>query len=167
MDKPDSSFVHKMVDDLFTPARARLLTKIVEYLRAIPEISICNIMSYRGQFYDKATGEVVQIPSAQAHIPKELPIQAVPTFQGFLNERTELDKDEKAIKQVISLLIEDCHNEQDLRDALPEMLVSFDLKQRFARTREPAFTLTMPRQIDQYNRYYRKICLYASHKLLY
>ena len=73
-----------------------------------------------------------------------------------------------AMTQLYTVLTDKCVNDQDLRDALPDMVLPENLKNRLQRTRATAYTLAdNPAQMARYQKQYRKMCKYAAMRLLY
>lgn len=87
----------------------------------------------------------------------------------LLKDIKQVDDDKQMISQIMHLLIIDCEDEQDLRDALPESLVELSSKlQTLPRTREAGYTIrSNERSVRQFQKMLDKIDFYAATRLMY
>jgi hypothetical protein len=105
------------------------------------------------------------------------PISGRRALHGSLwSEMESLEKDKKLtdsdkgfIQQTLYALLDPCKTDQDIRDALPECLVStLPQLNRYERTRSPAFTIEgNPRALRQYLKILPTIEDYAAARLIY
>lgn len=170
MSKREPSYVSKLVDDLFTAAKAHANKRKTEFMANLSELEPYLFLRFQGKVYRKTTGEQVTIPAAQFNHPaiKALPSHSIAFFSELLNQEQEMERDKVAITQLFTVLIDKCTSEQDLRDALPDMVLPEDLKARLPRTRPAAYTLEgNAMQMARYQRQYRKMCQYAAMRLIY
>ena len=164
------SYVYKLVDDLFTAARAHLNKRKVEFMCSLHDLEPYKFLRFRDKVFCKTSGELVNVPAAMSSLPtiKRLPAHGTLYFSNLLNEEQQMERDKVAMTQLFTVMIDKCVNEQDLRDALPDMVLPEDLKMRLPRTRPAAYTLEdNPAQMARYQKQYRKMCQYAAMRLLY
>ena len=167
---PTPTYVSKLVDDLFTAAFAHLNKRKVALLQSLTEIEPYTHIRFKGKVYAKSTGNVVTVPAKAFNHPhiKSLPQNHIAYFTQLLNEEDEMVRDKKSITQLFTIMVNPCKSEQDLRDALPDMVLPESLKMRFPRTRPAGYTLgDSPSHKRRYDRQYRKLCMYASMRLIY
>lgn len=88
---------------------------------------------------------------------------------SFVNDINKINYDKVRINQALSLLIRDCKDNQDLRDALPNSLVSMVPSiANIPRQREEAYILKdNKRTYNQYMKIRSLIEFYVTAKLLY
>lgn len=98
-----------------------------------------------------------------------LSVSLVPQMEAYLQDERKIDYEEGRVKQALGLLIIDCKNMQDMRDAFPNCLVDIipEIAQ-LTRTREEAYNLLdKPRQYKQYMKLRPLIEMYTVSKLFY
>lgn len=164
------TYVSKLVDDLFTAAFAHLNKRKIALLKSLTEIEPYTHVRFQGKVYSKSTGNVVTVPAKAFNHPsiKSLPQNHINYFVQLLNEENEMVRDKRSITQLFTVMVNPCKSEQDLRDALPDMVLPESLKIRLPRTRPAGYTLgDSPIQKGRYDRQYRKLCKYAAMRLIY
>ncbi|TIN00984.1 MAG: hypothetical protein E5Y34_11045 [Mesorhizobium sp.] len=96
--------------------------------------------------------------------------------QDLVSEMTEITDERQAtqnekdrIKQAFTMVLRDCHDYQDMRDALPNCVQDLIPECRtLERTRPEAFTIAdNPRSYTQYMKLREKIEFYVASRLLY
>lgn len=95
--------------------------------------------------------------------------ELVPEMSALLTDRKIIEADKERIRQALSLVLRDCENLQDVRDALPNGVREFIPGcERLERTRPEAFTLAVnKRSYTQYMALREKIEFYVATRLLY
>ena len=169
MSNTTPSYVSKLIDDLFTAARARLIKQKIEFMSSLHDVEPYKFLRFRGKVYRKSSGEEVSVPAKLFNYPaiKSLPAHGVAYFSDLLNQENQMERDKVALTQLFTVMTDKCVNEQDLRDALPDMVLPEKLKMRLPRTRPAAYTLEdNPAQMARYQKQYRKMCQYAAMRLL-
>ena len=169
MSNATPTYVSKLVDDLFTAARAHLIKHKTEFMSSLHDLEPYKFLRFRGKVYRKSSGEEVSVPAKFFNYPaiKSLPAHGVAYFSDLLNQESQVERDKVALTQLFTVMTDKCVNEQDLRDALPDMVLPEKLKMRLPRTRPAAYTLEdNPAQMARYQKQYRKMCQYAAMRLL-
>lgn len=169
MSNTTPSYVSKLIDDLFTAARAHLIKHKTEFMSSLHDLEPYKFLRFRGKVYRKSSGEEVSVPAKFFNYPaiKSLPAHGVAYFSDLLNQESQMERDKVAMTQLFTVMIDKCVNEQDLRDALPDMVLPEKLKMQLPRTRPAAYTLEdNPAQMARYQKQYRKMCQYAAMRLL-
>ena len=169
MSNTTPSYVSKLIDDLFTAARAHLNKQKIEFMSSLHDLEPYKFLRFRGKVYRKSSGEEVSVPAKFFNYPaiKSLPVHGVAYFSDLLNQESQMERDKVALTQLFTVMTDKCVNEQDLRDALPDMVLPEKLKMRLPRTRPAAYTLEdNPAQMARYQKQYRKMCQYAAMRLL-
>ena len=138
---------------------------IVSFLRAIPELSRANYFQHGGNAYKLDTlTEVVVQQGLITHIPR-IPLNYLNEFKTLYRKKTNLLAESLKITQVMLTVVSSCKTEQDLRDALPEILVMGALAE-IPRTRPEGYTITSELHLQQFNKYRDKLYTYAAYKFL-
>jgi len=116
---------------------------------------------YRGKNYGRGGMRVVRTPS--------LDLQLAPKMSKLLAFQKSVEHDRHMIRQVIFKLLEPCQSLQQIRDALPESLVSLDpLLASHQREQEPGWPLKdRPRDLRQFEKFVEKIETYSAMRYLY
>lgn len=169
MSNATPTYVSKLVDDLFTAARAHLIKHKTEFMSSLHDLEPYKFLRFRGKVYRKSSGEEVSVPAKFFNYPaiKSLPAHGVAYFSDLLNQESQMERDKVALTQLFTVMTDKCVNEQDLRDALPDMVLPEKLKMQLPRTRPAAYTLEdNPAQMARYQKQYRKMCQYAAMRLL-
>ena len=169
MSNTTPTYVSKLIDDLFTAARAQVNKQKIEFMESLTELEPFQFLRFRDKVYQKTSGQEVTIPASASNHPsiKRVPAQKAAYFSELLNQEQEMKRDMVAITQLYIVLTDKCVNDQDLRDALPDMVLPENLKNRLQRTRSAAYTLAdNPAQMARYQKQYRKMCQYAAMRLL-
>ena len=169
MSNATPTYVSKLVGDLFTAARAHLIKHKTEFMSSLHDLEPYKFLRFRGKVYRKSSGEEVSVPAKFFNYPaiKSLPAHGVAYFSDLLNQESQMERDKVALTQLFTVMTDKCVNEQDLRDALPDMVLPEKLKMRLPRTRPAAYTLAdNPAQMARYQKQYRKMCQYAAMRLL-
>ena len=98
-----------------------------------------------------------------------LSVSLVPQMEAYLKDKRKIDYDEGRVKQALGLLIIDCKDLQDMRDAFPDCLVdTIPEIAKLPRLREEAYNLIdKPRQYKQYMKLKPLIEMYSVSKLFY
>ncbi len=101
--------------------------------------------------------------------PKMLAIGLQPEMDALLRDKAIIDDDRAYIRQTLCALLEPCTHPYDVRDALPECLVScVPSLSSYHRNREPAYTIQdNPRALRQYARILPKMEAYAAARLIF
>lgn len=92
-----------------------------------------------------------------------------PEMKLHLLDREMVADDEQMIRQVLFLLMEDAHSLQDVRDSLPEELISLlptDV-QRLSRLRPAGYSLKQERHKKEFKKISDKMAFYSVTGLLY
>lgn len=162
------SILHKLVETfmarLFEPEARRLQTRVNELDRMNGELRRERAYGFvwQGQTFraEGAPHQMRRYPGLDWRFREE--------GNSLIADQKTVEDDKHDIKQTMYLLLKDCSELQDMRDALPEALVEFssDLM-KFSRTREPGYTLTDERHIRQFKALLGKIEFYSVAKLLY
>lgn len=169
MSNATPTYVSKLVDDLFTAARAHLIKHKTEFMSSLHDLEPYKFLRFRGKVYRKSSGEEVSVPAKLFNYSaiKSLPAHGVAYFSDLLNQESQMERDKVALTQLFTVMTDKCVNEQDLRDALPDMVLPEKLKMQLPRTRPAAYTLEdNPAQMARYQKQYRKMCQYAAMRLL-
>lgn len=162
-----NTYVSKLVDDVMTAAYAHWRKDTFNFLETIPELHGKEYFKYKGSSYSKSTGTKVIAAAGLSSMLPNLPYKHVFRFQEQLNKRKVLDGDAKALSAIFTNVVEGCKTEEDLRNALPDIVVPEELKLKYPRTKEAAFTIiSNDLQYRQYMKYMDKLYLYASYRLL-
>lgn len=120
---------------------------------------------FGGTFFHHLTKDQLKNPGVQ-----KPPLDPSLHEKGHLlvDQITALEKNTKHLHQGLSVLLRDCENEQDVRDAVPESVLAFvpELKP-WPRTRPPAWTLQdKPLQLDQYQHTKATIAAFIASRIL-
>lgn len=169
MSNTTPTYISKLIDDLFTAARAHLNKRKTEFMSSLHDLEPYSFLRFRDKVYRKSSGEAVTISVDFINHPaiKRLPTHGVVYFSDLLNQESQMERDKVALTQLFTVMIDKCIDEQDLRDALPDMVLPENLKTRLPRTRPAAYTLEdNPAQMARYQKQYRKMCQYAAMRLL-
>lgn len=159
-------FLDALVNKLFT-AEERRLDKIVETLdRRNREIGGHKPQGFllQGKLYRPNNTILI----AKTGI-KPLAYELTDDGNKFLKDRIQIDQDRQAIKQILYKLVEPCQNAQEIRDTLPECLVSLvpELSKMERRFAKGFFAPKDDRFVRQYEAILPKIEMYSVSCLLY
>lgn len=87
----------------------------------------------------------------------------------FHKDVVALKQETAFVRQALVSVLEDCKDNQDIRDALPDCIVDMiDPLRGLSRTREEAFTIqNKPRQLRQWQKARPNIDVYAAARLIF
>lgn len=161
-------FIDQLIIDLFKPESRRLEMEI--------------------ERLDKSNREMKQLErwgfmhAGTVYVPKSSPYRqqgtSYPTLHfalckqanAFIKDVQTVEYDKQMIKQICHLLVHNCENRQDVRDALPEPLVELASGwfSGYSRTREEAYTIRHDeRAMRQYTQLLDKIDFYLATRMIY
>lgn len=128
------------------------------------ELTLKDGFFYRGQWYTNSTAKVPQKVMQASSIHESL----LPEIQELEKQLREFNADKVSFNQGIGLLLGKCFNPQDIRDALPEVLVPLmdSPEHLLDRTRPELYTLTSDLHIKQFEKVKEKIYFYLATALL-
>lgn len=118
---------------------------------------------YAGRFY-RPSDQVGHIPGKRALHPS-----LEPDMTAFVRDQAGIELDKSLIKQTLFNLIFPCHTDQQIRDALPDCLVSVLTDySRLPREQEEAWSIRdNPRAMRQYEAILPKIQIYTAARMMY
>lgn len=153
------SYSEQIIEKLFQPEKRRHKQICEDFLKRNNEI----IGESRDGF--RYMGKAFLAAYNAAPLATEL----VPDFSKHLSQWNQVQKDQQYIKQVLMNLLKPCVRKSEVRDALPECLVSFfPGLQGIVRTREHGWTLKdKPILYQQYKSILPKIEMYYATSLIY
>ncbi len=119
---------------------------------------------YGGDFYYDQDSTILERSEM-----KSLKLALKTEFVQFLQDRRAFYKEKQKLTQGISNLLVGCKNEQDIRDALPEiMITSLDHDFPARRQKEEAWTLrNKPLQFNEYEQTRGLIDFFITSRMLY
>jgi hypothetical protein len=117
---------------------------------------------YHGKVYTNVAGNGRGLGKfAQLHS------DLVPMMDQILKDRIATESDRQWIRQCLGIVLQGCHNDQDIRDALPNFLKDIAGVSHLQRTREEAWTLDKnPKLKEQYMSHREKMGFYIDARLL-
>lgn len=122
---------------------------------------------YGGKFYRPANRSLILAGPGQAKqtLHKEL----WPTMEDYLQDASTINNDKQMIAQSLFMLLKPCRTKPEMRDALPECIISFwDGLSQFPRTMPAGYTLEgNERAKRQFEKVLPKIEFYVATRLLY
>ena len=151
---------------LFSKEEIRLKKLELEAVRKNKEAS--NLVSdgffYQGLFYTDLNKSV-----SSKGIKENLHSSLVPFMEKLIKDKKQINFDKDRIKQALSIILIDCKNYQDVRDALPNQLTDvLEHTKRLERTRPEGFTIKDdPRKVKQYEMLREKIEFYSITRMIY
>jgi hypothetical protein len=165
-----ASNLHKVIDQiceiLFQSEQRRIQTWIDQLIKQnmefYPQVKFDGFLHdgvlYRGSWTVKGP-----IPTKAIHA------SLWPEMDLLITGKKEIEQDEAFIRQTLFKLLYDCQTDQDVRDALPDCLVSIlTFTNPLSRTRPAAYTIEGDqRALKQYQKMLPKIELYTATKLLF
>ena len=159
---------HVLVDHIISVLFLSDKNRITEWIDRIvvmnQEANKCsdNAFSYMGRFY-RASHVIGPISRRQ-----ELHSSLTGQVDMLLRDQKIIDDQKAFIRQAIVQLLDPCYSVQDLRDALPDCLVScVPTLSGFQRTRAEAYTIEdNPRAMKQYKQMLPNIQTYAAIRLI-
>ncbi|MNO13141.1 hypothetical protein D3C76_27670 [compost metagenome] len=159
-------FLDALVKKLFA-AEERRLDKIVETLdQRNREIGGHRPQGFllQGKLYRPSNATLIAIVGI-----KPLAYELSDDGNKFLKDRNQIDQDRQSIKQILYKLVEPCQNAQEIRDTLPECLVSLvpELSKMERRFATGFFAPKDDRFVRQYEAILPKIEMYSVSCLLY
>lgn len=100
---------------------------------------------------------------------KSLHHSLYPEMEALLKDREGVYRDRDFIRQTLVKLLQNCHDSEEIRNALPEGLVAMmPSLSCIKRTAEPAYTIRGDaRAMRQYEKMLPKIELYSAARLIY
>jgi len=153
------NYSEQIIEKLFQPEKRRHKQICEDFLKRNNEIieESCDGFFYMGKAF------------LAAYNAAPLAAELVPDFSKHLSQWNQVRKDQQYIKQVLMNLLKPCIKRSEVRDALPECLVSFFPElQRIVRTREHGWTLKdKPILYEQYQHALSKIEMYYATSLIY
>lgn len=93
-----------------------------------------------------------------------------PAGREFVDELERTKQEQERLYHGLHLVVRDCQNAQDLRDALPDVVAHTlpDEARSLSRTRDPAWTLQgKPLQLSQYQKTEELLGFYIANGILY
>lgn len=153
------NYSEQIIEKLFQPEKRRHKQICEEFLKRNNEIIGENRDGFR--YKEKAF--------LAAYNTAPLATELVPDFSKHLSQWNQVQKDQQYIKQVLINLLKPCVKNYEIRDALPECLVSFFPELRsIVRAREHGWTLKdKPILYEQYQHALSKIEMYYATSLIY
>lgn len=161
-----NSIIDGLLTSLFSSENARLRKR---ELALVSENRKLSPQKYDGFFYQGQFFTDLDRSIASKGIKSGLHPSLVPSMELHMKDKNEVEFDTRRVKQALALVLKDCRNTQDLRDALPNVLADMiDQIRGMPRTRPEGFTLmTDQRKFKQYQALREKIEFYSAAKLLY
>jgi hypothetical protein len=122
---------------------------------------------FLGRFYRPTTGTVT-IGSKDTR-KNSLDFSLHAEMEEHVKDCASVAEEKKLIEQTLSALLNSCHGDAMVRNALPECLVNcLSYLSAHNRTREPAYTIQdNPRALRQYLKILPKIEIYSVTQMLY
>ena len=161
-----NTLIDHLIARLFERENVRLKKKELELVSENRKVSSEHYdgFFYQGRFYTDLDRML-----ASKGIKSGLHPSLVPSMERHLQDQKTVDFDRLRVKQALALVLRDVRTAQDLRDALPNQLVSMiDQIKSMERSRPEGFTLMAdPRKYKQYQQLREKIEFYTSAQLLY
>lgn len=119
---------------------------------------------YMGKIYSELSGYLLQRGVFSLLHPS-----LIPEMDQIQKDRQTLANDRDRVRQALTMVLQNCHGWQDIRDALPNSLASLIPEcQGLERTRPEAFTIAEnERSYNQYMKLREKIDFYVAARLLY
>lgn len=93
----------------------------------------------------------------------------VPQAERLMTHLKNMDDNQKIMSQILGKLLESCPTMQDMRDELPEVIISLDplMWSQLSRTRDPAQSIqSNPRALRQYQKVLDKVHTYCAMRYL-
>jgi hypothetical protein len=158
-----------LVEKLFEAERRRLAGEINELNSRNKKLKNSTIdgFMYGGDFYAPFGVAMTVVGKGQAK--QTLHFQLNNEMDAWVREQKSINDDQTLIKQMLFCLLKPCQSERDIRNALPECLVSLvqGLNQH-PRADEAGYTLRGDeRGLRQFNKLLPKMELYSATRLLY
>ena len=152
----------QIMEDLFKADKARLQRRLSRALAEVEGEASNAAFHYKGKTYF-VTGE----PAMRGARVIDVPPAIIPQLESYLEDKNQVERDEAIIKQLVAALLHECENFQDIRDALPDVVVPQILAEK-ERTRPAGYPFqNNPRLLRQFKKYEDVIFQYAAAKLLY
>lgn len=158
--------IDRILSDLFSAEERRLAACVEDLVRKnkafYPDKPHDGFIFY-GEVFD--TPGLVNGRRTRVSLSRKLEGE----MNDFIKDRNTVDLDRKLISQTLFAILKPCSSPQDIRNALPECLVSSLPEYKFMpRTQPEAWTLAGDaRQKMQYEKYASKIEFYSAARLLY
>ena len=154
---------HQIMEDLFTADKARLRRRLSRILAEVEGDTTNTAFHYKGVSYF-VTGEPVLRGARVVDVPPAI----IPLLESYLEDKSQVERDESVIKQLVAALLQECNTSQDIRDALPDAIVPQHIAADKERTRPAGYPFqNNPRLQRQFKKYEDVIFQYAAAKLLY
>ena len=162
-----TSALNKAITDALEVAETRRLTKVMdEIIERNMELTPTPIMGF---IHQGLSYRHTQAPMGKVIYP-ELHVQLTDDMSSYLTSKGNIKSDLQLISQALFPIIRLSTSQQDLRDGLPDCLVStlmLDVA-KLPRTRPPAFMLEEGSRAHQtYQRVLPKIEFFTAARLLY
>ncbi len=161
--------MHKLIDQMILVLFASDKRRLAEW---VDRLVIMNQEAGKHQFHSFIyNGLFFRSSHVTGPIPKRasLHISLAPQMDQLLRDKKIIDDEKSFVRQAIVQLLDPCTDLQDIRDALPDCLVSCipALSASFERTRPPAFTIKdNPRALRQYEKMLPNIQVYSATRLI-
>lgn len=153
----------EITQELFAPNKRRLQAALGLILERVAGRSYQQVGYYYLGATFTFTGDVVPRGTTVLEIPKELH----PLMQEYYEDCKQCQREETRTMQLLSALLIDAKCEQDMRDALPDVLLPDWLK-GYPRTRPEAYPFeNNPRLKRLWDQNVSTIYHYAATKLIY
>lgn len=160
-----SDVISKLSELLFKAEYRRLdteVTRIDQLNREHQKLAYKGFV-YAGQLYMPKNTDIIQ----QGPKPM-LSWELTQTMEDFLADKRVIERDKKTIEMMLYKLLRDCDGAQQIRDALPEVLVSLTSLGNYTRTREAAYTISGDERAErELSMVLPKIAFYSATRLLY
>lgn len=153
-----------IVKGLMAPQMNYLNNLRYNIIKKHSELTLTDGFYYKGFFHTNTTAKVPQGKMKQDAIHDSL----LPEMQEYDRQIKEFNADKVLFDQGFSLLLSKCSNPQDVRDALPDILlpVMGSPEHLLDRTRPEMYTLSSPLHIQQFEKVKDKIYFYLATALL-
>jgi len=161
--------INELATKLFEPEVRRLLAMITTLNadnKKLKDLKVDGFL-YGGQFYMPSGVSTVVLAAGQAKATLHFSLNSA--MERWLKDRKTIQDDRDLIKQMLFLILKPCESEQDIRDALPECLVSLDpTLSQYERSNDHAYTISHDvRAMRQFEKFLPKMMLYSATRLLY
>lgn len=162
------TILHKLIDviaiELFKPEARRLQNRVDELDKQNGEIRHAREYGFQWKGHTfRANGNPYKggrYPALDFSLRKE--------GDDLLRDMQAVEDDKQLVKQTMALLLKDCTDIQQMRDALPDAIVELcrDMS-ALPRTMKDGWTLTEERHLRQYAKMLDKIDFYAATRMMY
>lgn len=163
-----SWIINKVITALFTPEERRLSSVIAELNNKNKELKSSKVDGFlhSGKYYLPSTGQLTVPSPGQAKPSLHFSLQD--EMETWMRDMKSIKDDRALVNQMLFRLLQSCRTELEIRDALPECVVSLAGLSHHPRCHDAAYTLRGDhRAMRQYAKLMEKIQLYSVMGMLY